>query len=57
MYAAASKPDMFARERKELIGSIVLFLLTSSHVLSLVDNEFASQMVRRVAGHSTGAGA
>jgi hypothetical protein len=57
MYTAASKPEMFARERNEIRGSIVLFLLTSSHCVSFGDNELASRIVRGVVGQSTGAGA
>ena len=51
MYDSASKPEMFNLPSKSRMGPIVLFLLISSHDVSLSDRADALRTVGRVEGH------
>ena len=50
MYETASKPDMFNLPSKSFKGSMVLFLLNSSHDVSLCDRPEALRTAGRVEG-------
>lgn len=57
MYDVVSKPEIFALERKDSIGVTVLFLLSSSHFVSLLDREEADRILGLSEGQVTFAGA
>lgn len=57
IYEDASNPEMFILVSHELMGSMVLFLLFSSHETSLGESEPASLIVGLVEGQFTDPGA